>query len=606
MLRSVPDNSLAVPMNEKSHWNPHRAISLIALLHLALPFLFIVQGNAAISSALSVDDTYYYLQTAWNAARVSMVSFDGLHPTNGVHFLWFSALRALAELFENKEHYLQSATALSVVLSCIPYIYISKLASAPFAERAEGSGTSAAYAVWVATAWFVCCYTQDRLCLSTMESSCHAAIVWAALHQATLVVRREDFSRLRWLVFVALLVANAWVRLDSAVISATLFVATAWHIGRQDRKCGGTPQLSLPVLFASAGLVLAGAGVEFAFLYQSDQHFLPVSGEIKHANADYSFPAVAFKTLAVLSPVGQGISRWLPLLGTTLGVQALRHTQRRGGGYFGISRALAQTLRNWALGIFTYALLSSGIFDEYFTWYLAPSFALLSLLAPYIVALFLSQDRLVLRLAGGAVFFVVVDLLEESAPRRVLGLSAVFAMTLVIVILWRRYGRSFALPHLRHGRGACLAGVCLCAILGGHWGWSKSRNWHSGQSLYDIRYRSALWLKSNTAKDAVVASWNAGQLGFYSERSVINLDGLINSHQFFRTVLLPDRIAVERQQALGQYLDEQQVEYLVDYQFHLLNKEYISDQFVLEISFKSRNREILVYRRRRITPRQAS
>jgi hypothetical protein len=37
------------------------------------------------------------------------------------------------------------------------------------------------------------------------------------------------------------------------------------------------------------------------------------------------------------------------------------------------------------------------------------------------------------------------------------------------------------------------------------------------------------WIAANLPRDAVLASWDAGVVGYFSERSVVNLDGVVNS-----------------------------------------------------------------------------
>src|SRR4029077_6203258 len=76
--------------------------------------------------------------------------------------------------------------------------------------------------------------------------------------------------------------------------------------------------------------------------------------------------------------------------------------------------------------------------------------------------------------------------------------------------------------------------------------------------LYAARYQAAEWIAQNSAPSTIFASWNSGQLGFFSNRSVINLDGVINNVDYYQRVLhgsLP----------LANYLFENNVAYLVDY-----------------------------------------
>ncbi len=62
--------------------------------------------------------------------------------------------------------------------------------------------------------------------------------------------------------------------------------------------------------------------------------------------------------------------------------------------------------------------------------------------------------------------------------------------------------------------------VCRTATLP----WNRSCN----VALYDV----ANWLKTNTAPDDVSAALDSGIMGYFSGRSVVNLDGLVNSVQY--------------------------------------------------------------------------
>jgi hypothetical protein len=73
-----------------------------------------------------------------------------------------------------------------------------------------------------------------------------------------------------------------------------------------------------------------------------------------------------------------------------------------------------------------------------------------------------------------------------------------------------------------------------------------------------IRYRAALWMAENLPRDATCAAWNAGQLGFYAPQRVVNLDGLVNSVEYYDDVL-------EGERSLEDYLHDNSVAYVVDY-----------------------------------------
>jgi hypothetical protein len=76
--------------------------------------------------------------------------------------------------------------------------------------------------------------------------------------------------------------------------------------------------------------------------------------------------------------------------------------------------------------------------------------------------------------------------------------------------------------------------------------------------LYAARYGAALWIAENSPPDTVFASWNAGQLGYFSNRTFINLDGVINNVDYYERVL-------SGPVPLTDYLSENKVDYVVDY-----------------------------------------
>ena len=99
--------------------------------------------------------------------------------------------------------------------------------------------------------------------------------------------------------------------------------------------------------------------------------------------------------------------------------------------------------------------------------------------------------------------------------------------------------------------GVSLLGVTVAIYL-----FARSINFTS--TLYAARYNAALWIAENSPPDTVFASWNAGQLGFFSNRTFINLDGVINNVDYYERVL-------HGPVSLTDYLSENKVDFIVDY-----------------------------------------
>lgn len=70
------------------------------------------------------------------------------------------------------------------------------------------------------------------------------------------------------------------------------------------------------------------------------------------------------------------------------------------------------------------------------------------------------------------------------------------------------------------------------------------------------RAEAAEWLRSNTGEEERIGSWNAGMLGYFSGRHVVNLDGLANDLDYFH------RVTVGRD--LEGYLASERIGWLAD------------------------------------------
>jgi hypothetical protein len=75
-------------------------------------------------------------------------------------------------------------------------------------------------------------------------------------------------------------------------------------------------------------------------------------------------------------------------------------------------------------------------------------------------------------------------------------------------------------------------------------------------------YRIAAWIRENTPEDARFATWSSGLIGYYSDRTVINLDGVVNNEIL---PYLKERNAyLYDLGALLEYLQFRQVTYITD------------------------------------------
>jgi hypothetical protein len=111
-------------------------------------------------------------------------------------------------------------------------------------------------------------------------------------------------------------------------------------------------------------------------------------------------------------------------------------------------------------------------------------------------------------------------------------------------------------------------------------------------------YKAGIWAKENTPPDAVFAMKDAGNFAFFSERRVINLDGLVNDF-YFQDVI--------KEKKLNEYLRKNSVSYYVLYDsdtieevshgtYQNYNESFMSYKYTTTSDTLSAGRDQEVYR----------
>ena len=478
--------------------------ALLACLQLGLMGYFILSGPAQITSYVDNDDAYYYLQIAWNANKIGFVSFDGINKTNGVHFLWFWILYGLTFFTDDKAVFLQISRFASTLFTCLPYLVIWRLSSVLQNTR------HALFGPIMALSWFVMVLHPRNRFLVGLESPLHAIVVWLLILQyLRLCVRHRSGQALGvWQVsvFSALLVANTWTRLDSFVVSGGFLVLFLYSfVYRRGRSFATSDRHLVVALTAGAAIVVTGAVLQLGFFWSAGDSLIPVSGLIKRHNAAQSLNlSTMYNWSQILFPVRIASAKLLNILGILAFCGS--------AGLIALSSLLAhdekeQSLRRvtatLGISVLLYSVVIFGTVYDYFYWYLSPTF----------------------------IFWVlVIGMVSDTALRTVRDRPALhwsILVALVLVLFWQ-------------------VGV--------------SPRTHQNP-LYRTRYEAARWIDLHLDRDVVIGSFSAGQLGYFSNRSVVNLGGLVNDASYFRRVMQAPA------SALGEYLDDSTIEYIVDYQF---------------------------------------
>ena len=460
---------------------------------------------AAVS--LTIDDTYYYLQTAWNAKTFGFVTFDGLHSTNGVQLLWFVIIFLLAMLAQSKAVLLFTTLAISFLLNGLCYLIIvkiGKILNLPI------------LALLMAGLWSLQSL-PFRIYSMGMENSLHALLFWCVIWQSVkFLIRVQNKEQPNFWGLTIVLILLVWTRLDSALIAAVLFtfcVGTLAYMHRNNLRLflltHGPTMLGLCFV---AGLGLMAQLTAFWLMGDS---FLPVSALVKTSGDARGLSLAAVDKLVEVLMLGmpsilQGrfstlVLIFLAIFGIVFvfGAQVARRNR---------PVELRAFLNLWScllvgeLLYHIYIAVSGVQYMLYFAWYRSPSFIFWVM-------------------TGSLIAFLAFEQLQRVWARWV-------------SLRWAPVGLS-------------LLSFTLAVYL-----FARSLNFTS--TLYVARYDAALWIAENSPPDAIFAAWNTGQLGYFSNRTFINLDGVINSVDYYERVL-------QGPVSLTDYLFENNVDYIVDY-----------------------------------------
>jgi hypothetical protein len=483
-------------------------IGILAVAQFILQMSLLTKGMEYAAGSLIIDDTYYYLQTAWNAKVLGFVTFDGLHPTNGVQLLWFALIFLLALMAKSKAILLFTTLGLGFLLNGLCYLVILRIGAAL---------KQPVLALFMASFWALQSL-PFRIYSMGMENSLHALVFWCVIWQSVeFLVRIQNKDKPDLWRLTVVLTLLVWTRLDSALVAAVLFAFSVGMLAYADRhNLRRFWQRHSKVVVGSS--LLAGFGLLvqlIAFRLMGDS-FLPVSALVKTSSAGRGVGLEPVDKLASVIILGMPsiLQGRLPtpiliLLGisATLLVILARVAMRDHSDEIRAFLSLWSCLLVGEILYYAYVGFSGAEYTPYFIWYRSPSF----------------------------IFWIITG-----------SLIGLFAL---------RYARLANESH-RFVKWVP-AGLSLAIFAVAIYMFAASINFTS--RLYAARYGAALWIAENSPPDAIFAAWNTGELSFFSNRTFINLDGVINNVDYYERVL-------RGSMPLTEYLSENKVDYIVDYQ----------------------------------------
>lgn len=448
----------------------HLALGVVAL---GWAVTIIVWSQAPF--ALSYDDAYYYFTIARNWADGHASTFGLIDQTNGYHPLW-------------------------QLLSIIPFLV-----------GLEGLAAVRALLLFQLVLWIGMWHLMIGQVTTAIDG-------WTRL---------DDHPRTRrWcdgvmVVSVVLLAANPFLfrmvvnGLESGLV-APVGAGILWfalrHDGRFVTRASTMERLQLGGLLALGVLsrtdgILLGATVVAACLVERGRKSDGTVDLARRARAIAQIVVIPAAVTAIYLAVNQvafgtamqisGTIKRLPLTGTrviltlmwaVLGGAVVLAARRRIG-----AKAKLLRLRRFFAATGFYAAFCVGLVGYYTTlqavpylWYFAP------------LGLYVTWAALL-----GAADMTEVGIAERLAVNSSAGPSALAPAGVVVI------------PML----------VMVVIALGGL---TDSGRW----SLMTHDARAGQWIDTHLPDDAVVASWDAGAIGFFAHRPMVNLDGVVNTPEW--------------------------------------------------------------------------
>ena len=427
------------------------------------------------------DDSFYYFKIAQHLAEGKFSTFDGgITRTNGYHPIWLLLITPFYWVFD-------SVRALFAIKAFEILLMAGGVALVALAARL-------AHLPWILLIGVLppLYMAGDRGLIQGMEAA--AALFWLGLLFLALVLWARKPVRWFWLL-AAVLFSLPWVRLELAAVSFAA-AGALYLLGSQDGDASRITRLK-PMLAAVAGLLAC-----FAWNWLAFGGPVPVSGLVRRAwsvfrwqeEGGYSLERNLQESLQI-----HAFDNELPVaLGICVGFLLLLWLARR------FWRRECWPLLAFLVGAFSVAAGHLGKFVQTvlamhpnwggYAHYFVPGYLMMALAVPVGCCVALG----ILHGFPGAKRPWAVKRLSQSI---------VIAGVLYLIAV-----ADFAEPFRD----------------------VQMRGQHSsGEDWFEPEYPAALIMNRVLPEGSVVGSWDAGLLGYFSHFPVVNLDGVVNTYDYF-------------------------------------------------------------------------
>lgn len=518
-----------------------RTISYIAgLICLALGLTEALAPMPILVDKFLPDDAFYYFATAARFAASGVPTFDGLNVTSGFHPLWLLICAAIFLVCQ-----LGSSIAVYLLLSLQALFSAGGIATlcATTLKAASPLATVLPLSLFLA------------FCAPDLVNGLETPLTLAII--AGIYLYCSKFPSLAHFLSsathrrkVGLLLAALFLSRTDQAFTVLGFISCAFLLWLPNKSF-------LQRALAAGQIALPPALIGGAYLLYNKfttGHFSQVSGAAKafysaqirndaiSANGGSYFDAILSNASWLLStPHGMSLLA-LYVIGISLGLGSALFILYRRGERHSPELARLELSLPFVAGSLCSALYYHIVFFGNFSttaWYYTTQYALLIPVLGSALALvergigFIFQrhkglNSLVCAILYALLYFFSLSEIFTGSPLKAYAPAIITACVLIA-----------CLPR------GCWALIILLLCISTRPFLHMMAGYKAGPSYWNYAlYEGALWAKGNLPADKTIWSGSAGILGYFSGHRVINVDGLINSHDFLNNVLLKHQTAL--------------------------------------------------------------
>jgi hypothetical protein len=441
----------------------------VATIVMACSLLIVLQPFEFLVRHLK-DDSFYYLKTANNIALGLGSTFDGINRTNGYHPLWMLNLVPIYWLLPHSP-----LDALRVVMILIAiYHTIAAVILYYLVSRLHNEIVG----MIVGLAWALSPFVL-RIDLNGMESALYALLLLLLTYRITIFFKdsagrwKLRIEKKRSLLVLGMLVALCMLaRLDAVFLCAAILISSGFATVRSH---GLHKNIAVMGLFSAPICLLVGSYLLYNLI--SFGHLNTISGLIKSPAFPIPIQEFFMRLLWPIAPIytRTGIVAAFSVLAVAFAIVLASLVMSRSLRTF---TRLIWRRYDWlwigALLLYAYISVSQTYI---FNWYYVPMILLFTLIFADVLGIFIQSFK----------------------PN-----------TIKITLAWM---------------SASL--VALYILIA-----ASEFNARKNDTAYEA-FHASVWIKKHLPENAIGAAWNAGVISYFSDRQIINLDGLINSYAYY-------------------------------------------------------------------------